>query len=98
MESGDAEGQLRERGAQTLLVEASGRTRASALISDEGDGIWRRCGHGAVLAIDIGKKADAVDQLHGEEPLAVLAVEFAQTGQVRVAKIRQQTKLVLEAI
>src|SRR6516225_2888106 len=98
MKSGDAESQLRERGAQTLLVEASeSRTRTRELLSDEGDGVWRRCARGAVLAVDIGEKADAVDQLHGEEPLALLAIELAQAGKVRVAKIRQQPKLLLEA-
>src|SRR6185369_14966145 len=50
-----------------------------------------------IAAAHPGEQVGALEQLHGEEPEAVLLVEVAQGHEIRVADVLERAELVLEA-
>ena len=105
----DAVDELDQRAAQAIGVGGGGRGRAPGAVGAAGRGGRRRgVGRGREVApgeaarwrraADVVQEADALDALHGEEPLLAVREQLVQRDEVGVRDVGQGAELVLEAI
>jgi hypothetical protein len=99
----DAGGELVQRRAQAGQVDRGARRprRGGGFVGPGGRG-RRRAGQGVLegarlARADPAEEVDAVDELHGDEPVVALADQLAQADQVHVVHVGERAELLLEA-